>query len=141
MTATRARGFTLVEAMVVAALIAVLAAIALPGYRDSVRRGSRAEARTALLQAAQWLERVATATGTYLPTDKAGDFPAALGSVPSKTYLIRLEGTDDAGRGYLLKAVPQGGQAGDRCGTFTLAHDSTRGVEGATAGADECWGR
>jgi len=137
-------GFTLVEAMIVVAVVAILTAIAVPGYQDYVRRGNRAEARAALLQAAQWLERVATSTGSYLPTASVGNFPAELRTVPSATYDVSLGNTDAAGSAFLLSATPRGAQAADKCGALTLSHTGERGA-GAPGSPDdlkaECWTR
>ena len=47
------KGFTLIEVMIVVAIVGILAAIALPSYNEYIRRGHRAEARAALLQGAQ----------------------------------------------------------------------------------------
>jgi len=135
-----ARGFTLIEVMLVLALIGLLAAIALPAYRGYILRAHRAEARTGLLQAAQWLERVATANGRYLA--ETDDFPAALSSVPTGSYVIALDATGVAS--YRLSAEPRGSQVGDKCGGFTLTQAGERGLTSASASpelVEECWNR
>ena len=74
------RGFTLIELMITAAIIAILAAVAYPSYMDSVRKGKRAEARTALMDLMQQQERYATQMGTYVA------FSAGASGQPFKTH-------------------------------------------------------
>jgi type IV pilus assembly protein PilE len=62
------RGFTLVELMIVGAIIGILAAIAYPSYTDYVRKGRRNDGMNALLDAAQKLEAVRARTGSYNTT-------------------------------------------------------------------------
>ncbi len=136
----RQPGFTLIEMMIVVALIGILAAVAYPSYTEYVRRGHRAEARAGLLQAAQWMERASTATGAY--PSIAAFSATALSTVPSGTYTIAI----DAGRTdstYSLTATAQNAQSGDRCGAFTLGHDGLRGAKGKKANESgyegSCW--
>ena len=58
-------GFTLIEVMIVVAVVAILAAIAMPSYQEYIRKGRRAEARTALMELMQQQERYATQRNTY----------------------------------------------------------------------------
>ena len=130
-------GFTLIELMIVVAIVGILSAIAYPSYAEYIRRGHRAEARAGLLQAAQWLERSATATGTY-PLTAA--FPANLKAVPNNRYDIAVVSD---GATFTLTATPKGAQTGDRCGNYTLTNTGLRGAKGATTGdiVTECWGK
>lgn len=133
------RGFTLIELMIVVAVIGILASLAYPSYVEYLRRGYRAEARAGLLQAAQWMERASTASGTYPGSNAFG--ATGLAAVPSGTYAISLsERTDST---FTLKATAQNAQRGDRCGNFTLEQSGLRGANGKKAGETgydgSCW--
>ncbi|MXN28537.1 type IV pilin protein [Delftia sp. CH05] len=133
-------GFTLIELMIVIAVIGILGAIAIPSYSEYIRRGYRAEARAGLLQAAQWLERASTATGTY-PLTAA--FPTSLATTPSKRYDISLTSTN--GSTFTLTATPKGSQSNDKCGNYTLTNTGLRGANGKTSSEtgfnSDCWGK
>ena len=65
----RTGGFTLIELMIAVAIIAILATIAYPSYRQQVLKSQRTEAKTALSDAAQRLERCYTQFNAYNDTD------------------------------------------------------------------------
>ena len=137
-------GFTLIEVLIVVAIMAILAATAAPGYQRYVERGHRAEARAALMQAAQWMERVATATGVYPATSESSTpLPVVLSSVPGKRYTISLKASTSST--YTLLAIPQGAQLSDSCATLTLNQAGVRGVTVDGAGRADlisaCWNR
>lgn len=131
-------GLTLVELMVVVAIIGILNAVALPNYSEYVRRGHRTDARTGLFQAAQWLERAATANGVY-PLE----LPAALTwqDLPDKRYTIGFAEGNSAARYTLVATRKPGAQQRDRCGNYTLTQDGRQGNLQLAQGSStaECW--
>lgn len=94
------RGFTLIEMMIVVAIVGILAALAYPGYTKQVLKGRRAEGRTALASLLQQQERYLTQRNTYLAftSDAAG--VANPSSAPFKTY----SGDNLANSAYLMSA-------------------------------------
>lgn len=137
----RMKGFTLIEVMIVVAIIGVLSAIAFPSYTQYVQRSHRANARAALLQAAQWMERAATAQGAY---PAAAAIPAGVLQVEGGRYTITLP-VLTAGT-FTLRATPNAAQATDACATFQMTHAGVR-TQVATVAVptpltqQECWTR
>lgn len=142
----RHQGFTLIELMIVVAIIGILMAIALPSYNEYIRRGHRADARAGLLQAQQWLERAATANGVY-PTTLPNPLQWLLADGtpdPTKRYTIGFQaGNTNAAFTLVATRKSPGAQATDRCGDFTLTNTSTRDANNLTSGttAAECWNK
>lgn len=132
------KGFTLIEVMIVVAIIGILSAIALPSYNEYIRRGHRSDARTGLLQAQQWLERASTATGLY-PTS----LPSALtwSADTNKRYSIDFAAGNTNAAFTLVATRKSGPQATDKCGDFTLTNTGERSANNLSAGATatECW--
>ena len=128
----KSMGFTLIELMIVVAIVAFLASIALPSYRNFVVRASRAEAVADLSELASWLERQYTIFGSY---DNASMPSLPFSNSPrtgNAKYTITL--TSPSSSTYLLTSTPTGGQLADdiTCGTLTLSNTSRKCIIGSS---------
>ena len=108
--------------MIAVAVVGILAAIALPGYGEYVKRSNRAEARAEILKAEGWLERYYTENNRY-SSAVAGTtntaFSAKFVTVPAggpARYDITLTMTTSAD--YTITAAPTGTMASDVCGSY-----------------------
>jgi type IV pilus assembly protein PilE len=127
----RARGFTLIELMIVVAIVALLAAIAYPIYTKQMRKGRRAEARQVLVDMSLRQEKWRTDHATY---GTIGN----IGSPGNQTYYnVELTAGSNTATGYTFTATPKGDQAKDSCGTLTLKMVS--GVVSKLPNTTDCW--
>lgn len=137
------KGFTLIELMIVVAIVAILAAIGYPSYQKSVLKSNRADGRVALQEAASRQERFYAEANTYssdltkLVTNADGS------SSPEGHYTIsvslscsRTVGGSTFYTCFDLTATAKGTQAKDtECATLTLAHTGKKG----STGGGTCW--
>jgi type IV pilus assembly protein PilE len=135
-------GLTLIELMLVLAIVAILAGVAIPLYNDQIQRSRRADAMAALTTVALAQERFYTANGTY--AGALADLPvdAALQEGNSKHgfYTLAIANPDGA-QSFSITATATGAQASDTsCTTFTLNQLGARAALNADGVAnDGCW--
>jgi type IV pilus assembly protein PilE len=151
--ARRSCGFTLVELVVTVAVIGILASIAYPAYLKQVAKSRRTAAKSALAEAAQYMERnmtlyncykYATASECAAGSGTTLTLPTTWQSLPadgSGMYTLSFASGSPTASTYTLQAAPTASspQASDACGTLTLDNTGTRGVGGSTVSA--CWGQ
>ena len=131
------RGFTLVEVLVVLALLSLLSAAAVPSFQGQLAKGRRLDGQQALLALAQRLERQYTERGSYLGATlgAGGLYPAVSGA---GHYALAI--TDLADHAYRIAARPQGAQASDPCATLVYNQLGESSVSGAARlAAGPCW--
>lgn len=137
-------GFTLLELMIVVAIVGILAAIAFPSYQEHVRKTRRADAQAALMELSQFMERHYTANGKYLTATNAAPtlpFTEAPKDGATKYYDLRFPtGTAPTANAYTLEAVPKGAMTGDVCGTLTLTNTGAKSQASGQTQAT-CWRR
>ncbi len=122
------RGFSLVELMMVIVIIAILASVAVPGYRDYVQRAQRVDATAALLRIAAAQEKFYLQNNTY--TANLGAPPAGIGIPNTDHGYYNLAVTAATAANFTVQAipVPGSGQAGDSdCQLFTMDEQGNRG--------------
>ncbi|GAA6140726.1 type IV pilin protein [Hydrogenophaga sp. 5NK40-0174] len=137
----REAGFTLIEVMIVAAVVAILAAVAYPAYEDSRRRAARADVQSDLMELAQASERFFSQNNRYDQTRAGAAYVLPFTQSPRSGVGLKyniLFVTAAAGQTYTLQAVPVGKQVADVCGTLTI---NQLGVSTPALGTNgrPCW--
>lgn len=135
------KGFTLIEVMIVVAIVGILAAIAYPSYDEYVKRGNRSEGMAQLNDIAARQERYYAQNNQYITASadlaKLG-LKVSSSTVKSATgkYAVTVAKVDDDG-GYTLTATQNFGDT--KCGNLTLNALGAKGRSGSGKSVNDCW--
>lgn len=138
------RGFSLIELLIAMAIVAILAAVAIPNYRNYVLRSGRVEALGALSALAALQERYRLDHNGYATLDQLNAPNMQLVGTGASAYLVTDENrytihlTTITATSFLLEARNYTRQSDDsRCGHFRLSNTGTRSMGQGTLA--ECW--
>ena len=128
-------GFTLMELMIVVAIVGILAAVALPSYKDHVLRTRRVTAASCLMELAQQMERQYATGMSYVVALPAASCRTDL----TGFYTFAFATGEPTASTYKIEATPAGAQANDgKCATLSINHKGEK-TESGTGTATECW--
>jgi type IV pilus assembly protein PilE len=125
-------GVTLIELVIVMAVMGILLATAIPSYQRYTLRVNRTEAIRLLLQASMCQERIYANYGNY-------DTSKCQPNSEYKRYQISYTPASTQGELYLAMATPMGTQVSDPCGSLSLNQNGARGIGGEKVNATKCW--
>jgi type IV pilus assembly protein PilE len=130
----RTRGFSMIELMIVVVIISILAAIAIPSYRQYVLKGHRSEATRALQDLASRQENYYFSNNEY--TDNLADLGASA-SIAGVYFTVAIPSASSSD--YEITATARGTQTQDgACTAFALYRSGAKDSTG-TATSDTCW--
>lgn len=124
-------GFTLLELVIVIAMVAVLAAIAIPAYGEYVKKSRRADGQAGLMSELQAQERLFSGSGTYTARTKLSDeghYSISGQACSGSTLDVCIQ----------LTATPQGAQASDKCGNLIINSKLEKSRSGSEL-LSKCW--
>ena len=136
----RARGFTLIELMIVVTVIAIISAVAYPSYQAYIVKANRAEGRQAILAAAQQLERYFTNNNTYTSDLTVAGYKGFSGesAANSKYNLVVTPGGAGIATSYVITATPTFSDT--VCNLLTYTQAGTKGIAGGSeTDVSKCW--
>lgn len=134
----RQAGFTLIELMVVVAIVGILAAMAVPSFNDQLRKSRRSDAARGLADLQLRQERWRANHVAYVGTDSSAADKTSFGGLPVSPYYDFTFDSTASGTTFTVKAVAKLGQVSDTACT-PLKLEVTNSVVTKTPSTGRCW--
>lgn len=147
------KGFSLVELMIVVALVGIIAAVAYPSYKNTMAGSARSAVQADLMAFAGAMERHNASVFTYkaaaagggdtgTPAIFTGHSPAS-GPVENKKYVLTIDDVPTNGQTFILKAAPVSGSLVEGSGALFIFSDGRKAWDqndnGTIDSSEYCW--
>ena len=131
----RSNGFTLLELMIVVAIVGILAAVGYPAYTSAVKKGNRADGIDSLLSLAGRMEEYYMVNDTYTGATVGSPVLGTVGSNQTSDGLYTVSISSATNFGYSVTATPVSTDA--ECATISLNNLGQKSATGTNPAG--CW--
>lgn len=130
-------GFTLIELMIAVAIVSLLATVALPTYREQMRKSRRAEAQAYVMAVAARQSQFLVDTRAY--SDSLVPLGVPMPANVASAYNVSLAASAGPPPTFTVTATPKNDQVNEACGTLAIDHGGSKSATKGGTAVQGCW--